>query len=159
MLIFFDEAADPGLHPLRRTWIEPGPAGHTMAFCATATAPRPVGPGVGEAVLRGCLLLFPARAIPDVWQDERLRAASSPEERLLAAACLHGEASHLAVVSSRPPRQAWEELAAVHGKHLVHVALDQFAAHLVEQLRVVHVLNGYAIRAYAAQFFRAPSTR
>ena len=76
------------------------------------------------------------------------------EERLLAAACLHSACPHIALVSNLPPGAGWRRLAKRFKKSWVHVPLGQFGESTVQQLRMVHVLNGKQVRSYAAHFIR-----
>jgi len=76
------------------------------------------------------------------------------EERLIAAACLHSRAREIALLSTLPPGGGWRRLARRHKKHLVHVPLNAFSDEQVQQLRMVHVLNGREVRTYAEEFIR-----
>jgi hypothetical protein len=76
------------------------------------------------------------------------------EERLLAAACLHSECPHVALVSALPPGAGWRRLARRFKRKWVHVPLGGFSQSTVQQLRIVHVLNGHHVRSYAADFIR-----
>lgn len=100
------------------------------------------------------MFLFPPRSIPDIWRDPRLDFTDTLEERLLAAACLHSQERHVAILSGLPPGTGWKRLAKRFGKLLVHVPMNRFGQDLLQQLRVFHVLNGTQIRSYAAHFIR-----
>ena len=113
-----------------------------------------VGPGIGLATYGGALFIFPPIAIPDVWHDPRLDFTDTMEERILAAACMHSRCPHVALLSAYPPSVGWRRLAKRFKKRLVHVPLAQFSAATVQQLRMVHVLNGRHIRGYAQHFIR-----
>ena len=76
------------------------------------------------------------------------------EERLLAAACLHSDCPHIALVSTAPPGPAWRRLATQFQKTWVHLPLSRFSDQMIQQLRMVHVLNGKHVRSYAADFIR-----
>jgi hypothetical protein len=86
--------------------------------------------------------------------DRGLDFAETLEERLIAAACAHSEASHVALLSPLPPGAAWKQIAKAFGRKLVHVPLGQFSDETVQRLRMVHVLNGRQVRSYAAEFIR-----
>jgi hypothetical protein len=45
-------------------------------------------------------------------------------------------------------------MARRFGKKIVHVPLNHFSQETVQQLRLVHVLNGRQVRSYAAEFIR-----
>ena len=86
--------------------------------------------------------------------DPRLDFADTMEERILAAACLHSRCKHVALLSTLPPSTGWRRLAKRQKKQLVHVPLGQFSGATVQQLRMVHVLNGREIRGFAQHFIR-----
>jgi hypothetical protein len=58
------------------------------------------------------------------------------------------------LLSSAPPGAGWRRLAKQFKKKLVHVPLGQFSDSTIQQLRIVHVLNGKQVRSYAAEFIR-----
>ena len=113
-----------------------------------------VGPGIGLGVYGCAMFLYPPIGIPDVWSDPRLDYTETLEERLIAAACLHARGREIALVSSLPPGGGWRRLARRHKKQLVHVPLGSFSDEQVQQLRMVHVLNGSEVRSYAEEFIR-----
>ena len=45
-------------------------------------------------------------------------------------------------------------LARRYGKKLLSIPLSRFSNGTIEKLRHFHVLNGYPVRAYAAEFLR-----
>ena len=105
-----------------------------------------VGPGIGLATYGGATFLFPPRPIPDIWTDRRLDFADTLEERVLAAGCLHSRHAHMALLSYAPPGAGWRRMARRFRKKIVHVPLHHFSQETVQQLRLVHVLNGRQIR-------------
>jgi len=72
----------------------------------------------------------------------------------VAAACMHSRGRHVALMSALPPGSGWRRLARRFKKQLVHVPLTSFSDQEVQQLRMVHVLNGSEVRSYAADFIR-----
>ena len=100
------------------------------------------------------MFLFPPIAIPDIWADPRLDFATTVEERLLGAACLHSQCPHIALLSPAPPGAAWKQIAKQFKKTWVHLPLSRFSDSTVQQLRMVHVLNGKEIRSFASDFIR-----
>ena len=154
VLMFFDSPADPRDYPWQTTWMAEHQNESTLAFYATDFKKESVGPGIGLGSYGGCMFLFPPRPILDVWRDPRLRFTNTLEEKLLAAACIHSNEKHIAVLSGDPPGAGWKRLAKQHGKKLVHVPLAQFGAEKIQQLRMVHVLGGHEIRSYASHFIR-----
>jgi hypothetical protein len=153
-VMLFDSPADPRDYPWRTTWFAEHENESTLAFFATDFRQELVGPGIGLGTYGGAMFLFPPVAIRDVWHDRRLDFVETLEERLLAAACLHSTSPHIALVSPLPPGPGWRRLAARFKKTWVHVPLSQFGDSTVQQLRMVHVLNGKQVRSYAAHFIR-----
>jgi len=153
-VMLFDSPADPRDYPWRTTWFAEHKEESTLAFFATDFKNELVGPGIGLATYGGALFLYPPVAIYDVWRDPRLDFTETLEERLLAAACLHSECPSIALLSPAPPGAGWRRLAQRFKKKWVHVPLGQFGDSTIQQLRMVHVLNGKHVRSYAANFIR-----
>ncbi len=153
-VMLFDAPADPRDYPWRTTWYAEHENESTLAFFATDFRRQLVGPGIGLAIYGGALFLFPPVAIVEVWHDPRLDFVETMEQRLLAAACLHSSSPHIALVSAAPPGPGWRRLAKRFQKTWVHVPLSQFGQSTLQQLRMVHVLNGKQVRSYAADFIR-----
>ncbi|WP_146403553.1 hypothetical protein [Planctomycetes bacterium CA13] len=153
-VMMFDSPADPREYPWRTTWFAEHKDESTLAFFASDFQDELVGPGIGLGIYGGALFLYPPVVIPDIWIDSRLDYAETLEERLIAAACLHSRGREIALLSALPPGSGWQRLARRHHKHLVHVPLSSFSDEQVQQLRMVHVLNGTQVRSYAADFIR-----
>jgi hypothetical protein len=156
VVMLFDSPADPREYPYRVTWHHEHSDESTLAFFATDWRKNVVGPGIAQSTYGGCLFVFPPIEphIPDVWHDPRFDRADTMEERLLMAACFYTRERHVALMSAGPPGAAWRRIAKTYGKRLVHMPLSHFSASTVQQLRVVHVLNGRQVRSYAAEFIR-----
>jgi hypothetical protein len=154
VVMLFDSPADPRDYPWRATWFAEHQNESTLAFFGSDFMADMVGPGIGVATYGGALFLFPPRTIPDIWVDRRLDFTETLEERLLAAACVHSTCPQIALLSPLPPGPGWRRLARRFRKRWVHVPLGQFSAATVQQLRLVHVLNGREVRSYAAHFIR-----
>jgi hypothetical protein len=154
VVFLFDVPADPRTYPYRTTWFAEHAEESTLAFYATDPLQNMVGPGIAQAEYGGALFLYPPRPILDVWTDPRLDAADTLEERLLAAALLHSQERHVALVSPKPPPASWRRLARRYGRKIVHLPLKRFSGQLIERLRRFHVLNGRQVRSYAADFIR-----
>ncbi len=154
VVMLFDSPADPREYPWRTTWFAEHENESTLAFYATSFMEEMVGPGIGVATYGGGLFLFPPISIPDIWMDPELDFTETMEERVLAAACLHSRSSTIALLSPLPPGAGWRRLAKRYGKSIVHVPLGQFGASTIQQLRMVHVLNGKHVRSYASEFIR-----
>ncbi len=153
-VMLFDSPADPRKYPWRTTWFAEHNEESTLALFATNYQDEMVGPGIGLSIYGGALFLYPPVVIPDVWVDPRVDYAETLEERLIAAACLHSRGREIALLSPLPPGSGWQRLARRHHKRLVHVPLNSFSDEQVQQLRMVHVLNGSEIRSFAADFIR-----
>jgi hypothetical protein len=153
-VMLFDSPADPRDYPWRATWFAEHKNESTLALYATSFQDEMVGPGIGLSVYGGAMFLFPPVLIPEVWTDARLDFTETLEERLIAAACLHSRGRQIALLSSLPPGNGWKRLARRHKKQLVHVPLGSFSDEQVQQLRMVHVLNGSEVRSYAEEFIR-----
>jgi len=153
-VMLFDSPADPREYPWRTTWFAEHKDESTLAFYATDFQAKPVGPGICLAHYGGAMFIYPPVMIPDIWSDPRLDFASTLEERLIAAGCLYSTCRHVALLSPAPPGQAWKKIAKHYGKTLVHLPLSKFGDSTVQQLRMVHVLNGKEIRSYASNFIR-----
>ncbi|MCA9214275.1 MAG: hypothetical protein KDB27_14485, partial [Planctomycetales bacterium] len=141
-VMLFDSPADPRDYPWRTTWFAEHENESTLAFFGTDFCSEMVGPGIALATYGGAMFLFPPRPIPDIWNDPRLDFTETLEERLLAAACLHSESPHVALMSQLPPGAGWRRLAKKYKKKWVHIPLGQFSDSTIQQLRMVHVLNG-----------------
>ncbi len=153
-VMLFDSPADPRNYPWRTTWFAEHKDESTLAFYATNFADEPIGPGICLANYGGAMFIYPPVPIPDIWTNPLLDFAETLEERLLGAACLHSQCRHIALVSPGPPGIGWKRLAKHFGKSLVHLPLTRFSDSTIQQLRMVHVLNGKTVRSYAAQFIR-----
>jgi hypothetical protein len=154
VVFFFEIPADPQVYVNRTTWYAEHAEESTLAFYATDPMKNLVGPGIAQAQYGGALFIFPPRPIPDVWFDKRLDFTNTLEERLLAAAFLHSNDRHVAVVSPGMPQASWRRLARKFGRKIVHLPLKRFSGQLLERLRTFHVLNGRNVRSYAADFIR-----
>ena len=154
VVFLFDTPADPAMYSWQATWYAEHPQESTLCFYATPFQGKVVGPGIAESRYGGALFLFPPRPIPDIWTDPALEFARTLEERIIAAAALHSQERHIALVSPVPPRAIWRRIARRFQRHLVAIPLHKFSGQTVDRLRRFHVLNGHDIRSYAAQFIR-----
>jgi len=153
-VMLFDSPADPRDYPWRTTWYAEHEEESTLAFFASDFRQEMVGPGIGLAVYGGGLFLYPPVSIPDIWNDPTLDFTETLEERLLAAACVHSPSRHIALVSPHPPGAGWRRLASRFQKRWVPIPLGQFSDSTIQQLRMVHVLNGHQVRSFASHFIR-----
>ena len=154
VIFLFDTPADPDLYSWQATWYAEHAQESTLCFYASPFQEQMVGPGIGQSRYGGAMFLFPPRPIPDIWTDEALGFARTLEERLIAAAAVHSQEPHIALVSPIPPRARWRRIARQFHRNLVTIPLSRFSGQTVESLRRFHVLNGHEIRSYAARFIR-----
>ncbi len=153
-VMLFDNEPDPREYSWRATWFAEHDQESTLAFFATPFQKEMLGPGVAVSTYGGAMFLFPPRHIADIWEDELLDFTDTLEQRLVAAACLHSQARHIALLSWSAPGLALKKIAKLFKKALVHVPLSHFSDSVVQQLRTFHVLNGQHVRSYAAHFIR-----
>ncbi len=154
VIMLFDSPADPREYPWRITWHAEHQDESTLSFFATSPGDELVGPGIAMASYGGAMFLFPPRPVVDIWNDPRLDFVDTLEERLLAAACLHSQHRHIAIMSAIPPGVGWRRLAKRYGRKLVHIPISHFSQEAIQQLRMFHVLNGRQVRSYAEHFIR-----
>jgi hypothetical protein len=153
-VMLFDSPADPRDYPWRTTWYAEHDEESTLAFYASDYRSELVGPGIAVATYGGALFLYPPVAIRDIWHDPSLDFTETLEERLLAAACLHSQSRQIVLVSPGVPGAGWRRLARRFKKTWIHVPLSGFGDETIQQLRMVHVLNGRQVRSYAERFLR-----
>lgn len=154
VIFLFETPADPDRYSWQATWYAEHAEESTLCFYATPFLDNLVGPGIGQSCYGGALFLFPPRPIPDVWSDPGLSFARTLEERLIAAAAVHSQEAHIALVAPIPPQARWRLIARQFGRKLLYIPLARFSGQTVDRLRRFHVLNGHNIRSYAAQFIR-----
>lgn len=153
-VMLFDTPADPRDYPWRTTWFAEHKDESTLAFFASDFHQEMVGPGIALANYGGAMFLYPPVAITDIWQDPRLNFADNLEERLLAAACLHSRERQIALLSPKAPGASWRRIAKRFRRQLIHIPLSHFNDAMIQQLRMVHVLNGREVRSFAEHFIR-----
>ena len=154
VVFLFDSPADPDKYPWRTTWYAEHAEESTLCFFATNFVENIIGPGIGQAVYGGCMLIFPPRPIPDIWTDPRLHFAQTPQEHLIAAALMHAQERRVVLVSPHPPLARWRRLSRRYKKHIVHIPLKRFSLQTLDHLRRFHVLNGRDVRSSAAKYIR-----
>ena len=154
VVMLFDSPADPRDYPWRITWHAENHDESTLSLFATDFHSEMIGPGIAVATYGGAMFLFPPRPIVDIWRDPRFDFCDTLEERMIAAASFHSREKHVAVLSDATPGIGFRRLAKKFGKKLVHVPLNRFSQETIQQLRIVHVLNGHQVRSYASHFIR-----
>lgn len=154
VVFLFETPADPEVYTWRATWYAEHQEESTLCFFATDFLEHMIGPGIAQSKYGGALFLYPPRPIPDIWTDRRLDGTSTLEERLIAAAAMHSQESHIALVSPIPPLARWRRITRRFDRRLLPIPLSRFSAQTIDRLRCFHVLNGHEVRSYAARFIR-----
>ncbi len=154
IVLLFDSEPEPKEYNWRQTWYAEHNEESTLCFFATQFMDDMVGPGIAEATYGGCMMIYPPRPIPDIWQDPRIRFSNTLEEKLLEAAFFHSKEKHVTVVAPCLPRLTWGRLANKYGKKIIHIPLKRFSNNTIEKVRRFHVLNGKNIRSYAQRFIQ-----
>jgi hypothetical protein len=154
ILFLFDPEPEPDKYNWCQTWYAEHDEESTLCFYATQYMDDLIGPGIGQATYGGCMMIYPPRPIPDIWQDPRIRFSETLEERLLEAAFFHSKEKHVTVIAPYAPRLTWRKIAKRYGKKIIHIPLKRFSNQTIEKVRRFHVLNGKNIRSYAQRFIQ-----
>ncbi|KMP12541.1 hypothetical protein UZ36_00280 [Candidatus Nitromaritima sp. SCGC AAA799-C22] len=154
VVFLFDTEPSPDHYQWRQTWYAEHEEESTLCFFATDYSQDMIGPGVGRATYGGCMMIFPPRPIPDIWEDPRIFIAKTLEEKILEAAFFHSKEKHVTVVSPCLPQMSWRRLARKYHKHIIHIPLKRFSNQTIEKIRRFHVLNGKHIRTFARHFIQ-----
>ena len=154
IVFLFDPEPEPNKYKWCQTWYAEHNAESTLCFFATEYMDSLIGPGIGQSTYGGCMMIYPPRPIPDIWQDPRIRFSDTLEEKLLEAAFFHSKEKNVTVVAPCAPRITWRRLARKYGKRIIHIPLKRFSNQTIEKIRRFHVLNGKNIRSYAQRFIQ-----
>lgn len=154
VVFLFEMEPTPDRYTWRQTWYAEHDEESTLCFFATNYMENMIGPGIGESTYGGCMMIFPPRAIPNIWEDPRLKHSETLEEKLLEAAFFHSREKHVTVVSPAPPRADWRRMAKQYHRRIIHLPLKRFSAQTIERVRRFHVLNGKNIRSFASRFIQ-----
>jgi hypothetical protein len=123
-----------------------------MAFYATPLGEHVVGPGISRCEYGGFLLAYPPGRMFGVFEDPFFGRAESKPERLLLAGIDYSLERHVLYVGPQPPRSLWRSVAERFGKRLVYIPLGDLSPVTLKQVRVLHVLDGHPVRAYAKRY-------
>ena len=154
VVFLFDVEPNPEVYQWRQTWYAEHNEESTLCFFATNYMSDMVGPGIGRATYGGCMMIYPPRLIPDIWEDRRINTAKTLEEKILEAAFFHSQEKHITVVSPCLPKSSWRRLARKYHKSIIHIPLKRFSNQTIEKIRRFHVLNGKQIRSFASHFIQ-----
>ncbi len=152
VVLLFEVEPDPAKFSWRQTWYAEHLEESTLCFFATPYEETLIGPGIAQANYGGCMLMYPPRPIPNIWEDRRLKHSATLDERLLEAAFFHSREKHVTVASPGPPTAKWRLLAKRYKKRIIHIPLSRFSNQTIEKVRRFHVLNGKEIRSFASRF-------
>lgn len=111
VVFIFDIEPNPDNYQWRQTWYAEHNEESTLCFFATNYMNDMVGPGVGRATYGGCMMIYPPRPIPDIWEDPRIYISQTLEEKILEAAFFHSQEKHITVVTPCLPKSSWRRLA------------------------------------------------
>jgi hypothetical protein len=123
-----------------------------MALYATPPNANLVGPKIGRAEYGGFLMTYPPGRMFHVFEDSYFDHAETKSERLLYAAIDYATERSIVYVAPRPPRAKLVGLARRTGHQLVYLPIGQLSPTVLRKLRVFHVLEGRAVRAYAGLY-------
>jgi hypothetical protein len=154
VVFLFDCDPTPERYPWRQTWYAEHMAESTLCFFATDFQSQMVGPGVAQSIYGGCMMIFPPRPIPNIWEDPRLQYSDTLDEKLLEAAFFHSHEKHVTVVAPCLPKMTWRRLAKQYKKRMIHIPMKRFSNQTLQKIRRFHVLNGKDIRTFAGRFIQ-----
>jgi hypothetical protein len=154
VVFLFETEPDPKNYPWRQTWYAEHAGESTLCFFATNYIDNMVGPGIGQATYGGCMMIYPPRPIPNIWEDPRMHLSETLEEKLIEAAVAHTREKHITVVSPAIPSARWRQIAKHYKKNIIHIPLKKFSNQTIEKVRRFHVLNGKEIRTFASKFIQ-----
>ncbi len=154
IVFLFDPEPEPNKYKWCQTWYAEHNEESTLCFFATEYMEQLIGPGIGQSTYGGCMMIYPPRPIPDIWQDPRIHLSDTLEEKLLEASFFHSKEKNITVIAPCSPRITWKRLARKYGKKIIHIPLKRFSNQTIEKVRRFHVLNGKNIRSYAQRFIQ-----
>lgn len=154
VVMLFEMEPQPEHYTWRQTWYAEHKSESTLCFFATNYMDNLIGPGIGQATYGGCMMIYPPRPIPNIWEDPRIFIGETLEEKLLEAAFLHSQEKHITVVSPGPTKASWRRMARQYKKRIIHIPLKRFSVQTIEKVRRFHVLNGKNIRSFATRFIQ-----
>ena len=147
-----DETSAVEKYPWKTTWLGEHSQESDMAFYATSTANRVVGPGISRCEYGGFMMSYPPRRMFDVWGDPDYTDARTKSEVLLMAAIDYAIKPLITYVGARPPRSALKSYARRFGKKVVYIPIGQLSPITLNKLRLFHVLDGREKREIAGDY-------
>jgi hypothetical protein len=152
VVIFDEDRGSEERYPWCTTWQGEHEQESDMAFYATPLGEHVVGPGISRCEYGGFLLAYPPGRMFGVFEDPFFGRAESKPERLLLAGIDYSLERHVLYVGPQPPRSLWRSVAERFGKRLVYIPLGDLSPVTLKQVRVLHVLDGHPVRAYAKRY-------
>jgi hypothetical protein len=153
VVVIFDE--DRGLderYPWKMTWQGEHEQESDMALYATEPGHKVVGPGISRCEYGGLVMTYPPGRMFYVWEDPYFDLAQSKAERLLLAGLSYAEERIVVYVAAKPPRSRMRSVASLLDKKLQFIPIGQLSPLTLKKIRVLHVLDGHAVRTYAGEF-------
>ena len=151
VVILFDSDHDE-LYPHKATWFAEHDQESTLTFYSTDPFDNMIGPGVARSQYGGLCLLYPPRAVPNIFEIPTNIEFKSNAECLTYGALLFSEERRIAFVAKNKPGVRLRKMAESLKKHIVWVPLSTFSSETLKKLRTFHVLNGKHVRSWAARF-------
>jgi hypothetical protein len=113
-------------YPWTTTWLGEHQQESDMAFYATHTTTKVVGPGISRCEYGGFMMSYPPRRLYDIWSDPDYQNCRNKAEVLLMAAIDYAMKPVIVYMASSPPRSALKTFARRFGKKLCIFPLDRF---------------------------------
>lgn len=153
VVLIFDEDLQDRRFPWKMTWHGEHAQESDMAFYATPSQAKIVGPGIARCEYGGLMLTYPPRRLLDVWRDSfYLGECQTKAEILLLAGLEYSEDKHVAYVAAKPPRTKFRTIAAKLNRKIVYLPIGQLSPVSLKKIRVFHVLSGHRLRKIAKDY-------
>ncbi|HEY3593615.1 MAG TPA: hypothetical protein VGL13_07070 [Polyangiaceae bacterium] len=150
--IVFDAEDRQDRYSFTVTWQGEHEEESDMALYATPPNANLVGPKIGRCEYGGFLMTYPPGRMFQVFEDPYFAVAENKGERLLYAAIDYCDERSIVYVAARPPARKIMSLAARAKKQIVYLPIGQLSPATLRKIRVFHVLEGRAVRRYAAEY-------
>lgn len=152
VILIFDEDKNDDRYPWRMTWHGEHSQESDMAFYATPTNMKLVGPGISRCEYGGLLMTYPNRRLENVWADPTYTQLRSKSEVLLMGALEYGLDRHVVYVSASPPRSYFRGIAGKLGKRIVYLPIGGLSPQSIQKIRIFHVLSDHQKRRIAKDY-------
>ena len=150
--VIFDAEDRADRYPWTVTWQGEHEQESDMALYATQPSAHMVGPKIGRAEYGGFLMTYPPGRMFHVFEDPYFNDAQTKAERLLYAAIDYSVERSIVYVAAKPPRPKLVALARRTGRQIAYIPIGQLSPGTLRKIRVFHVLEGRAVRSYAAEY-------